>query len=128
MSFQDTGLADLPAQRRAKIVATLGPASNTESVIRDLVRAGVDPVWFVKTYGHQMVYMHIRDQYKDGTWTEYVGEGVTDFPAIAAALRSVDFKGRAAVELAFPQGFVPLYPLAEDWKRSREYVQSTFGW
>jgi len=93
-----------------------------------LVRAGVDPVWFVKTYGHQMVYMHIRDQYKDGTWTEYVGEGVTDFPAIAAALRSVDFKGRAAVELAFPQGFVPLYPLAEDWKRSREYVQSTFGW
>jgi sugar phosphate isomerase/epimerase len=75
-----------------------------------------------------MVYMHIRDQDKDGTWTEYVGQGVTDFPAIAAALRSVSFKGRAAVELAFPKGFVPKNPLAEDWKRSREYVKTTFGW
>jgi len=93
-----------------------------------LIRGGVDPVWFIKTYGHQMVYMHIRDQYKDGTWTEYVGEGVTDFPAIAAALRGVDFRGRAAVELAFPKDFVPKNPLREDWKLSHDYVIKTFGW
>jgi pyruvate kinase len=43
MAFELT-LTDSPSQRRANIVATLGPASNTEPVFRDLVRAGVDVV------------------------------------------------------------------------------------
>ena len=44
MPFADLSLTDSPSQRRAKIVATLGPASNTEPVFRDLLRAGVDVV------------------------------------------------------------------------------------
>ena len=37
-----TSTAALEAQRRAKIVATLGPASNNETTFRELVRAGLD--------------------------------------------------------------------------------------
>src|ERR1017187_9193416 len=40
----ELNLAEEPSQRRAKIVATLGPAWNTDPVIRALVRAGVDVV------------------------------------------------------------------------------------
>src|ERR1700743_3458090 len=40
----ETSLNESPIQRRAKIVATLGPASNTEPVFRNLVRAGIDVV------------------------------------------------------------------------------------
>jgi pyruvate kinase len=44
MPIAALNLSQSPTQRRAKIVATLGPASNTEAVIRDMVRAGVDVI------------------------------------------------------------------------------------
>jgi len=91
-----------------------------------LVRAGIDPVWFIKTYGDKMVYMHIRDQRADGKWTETVGEGVTDFPAIAKALKDINYNGKAAIELAFDEP--PKKSMREDWKKSREYVRKVFGW
>lgn len=91
-----------------------------------LVRGGVDPVWFIQTYGRQMVYMHLRDQDSSGTWTETVGEGVIDFPAIAKALKDINYNGKAAIELAFDKP--PVNPVREDWKKSREYVKKVFGW
>jgi sugar phosphate isomerase/epimerase len=91
-----------------------------------LIRGGVDPVNFIRTYGKQMVYMHLRDQNKDGQWTEALGEGVTDFPAIARALKEVNFKGEAAIELA--SDVPPLKPMRENWKISRTYVKRVFGW
>ena len=42
MPFADLTLTESPSQRRAKIVATVGPASNTEPLIREMIRAGVD--------------------------------------------------------------------------------------
>lgn len=91
-----------------------------------LVRAKVDPVWFIRTYGDKMVYMHIRDQGADGKWTEAVGEGVTDFKAIAKALKDIGYNRKAAVELAFDKE--PARPVKESWKMSRDFVRNTFGW
>lgn len=93
-----------------------------------LIRANVDPVAFIETYGKQIVYLHIRDQYEDGVWTEYVGQGATDFKAIGKALKKQNFDGQAAVELAFPNNFTPVNQLKDDWKMSREFVEETFGW
>ena len=91
-----------------------------------LIRAGVDPVWFIKKYGDKIVYLHIRDQDSDGKWVKTVGAGVIDFPAIADALKEVNFDGRAAIELAFEHP--PTGPVREYWKDSREYVKEVFGW
>ncbi|MGD0799839.1 MAG: pyruvate kinase [Terracidiphilus sp.] len=53
MPFAELSLTDSAIQRRAKIVATLGPASNTVPVFRDLVRAGVDVVRLNFSHGTQ---------------------------------------------------------------------------
>ena len=102
--------------------ANLGPDLNW------LIRGGVDPVSFIETYGNQIVFLHLRDQYEDGTWTEYVGQGVTDFPAIANALKEKNFQGHAAIELAYPRDYVPQNTMKENWKLSSNYVKEVFGW
>lgn len=93
-----------------------------------LIRAGVDPVDFIKEFGDRMVYLHLRDEYADSTWTEYLGQGATDFSAIAKALNQVNFKGIAGIELAFPNNFKPTLPLKESWKKSYNFVAETFDW
>jgi len=93
-----------------------------------LIRAGVDPVEFIHQYGKKIIYLHLRDQQANGQWTEALGEGTTNFKAIAKALKRVHFKGIAAIELAFPPHFTPVRPLREDWKISREFVRTTFDW
>ncbi len=91
-----------------------------------LIRAGVDPIEFIGTYGSQIVYLHIRDQYPNGEWTEYVGQGSTNFKGIAEALKRQNFNGAAAIELAYPNGYIPKNELKENWKKSAEFVRSTF--
>ena len=44
MRFADLSLTETPSLRRAKIVATLGPSSNTEPALRLMLRAGMDVV------------------------------------------------------------------------------------
>jgi sugar phosphate isomerase/epimerase len=92
-----------------------------------LIRGGVDPVHFIRTFGKQIVYIHLRDQYENGQWTEYLGQGATDFAGIAAALREQEFTGQIGIELAFPSDFNPTIPLMKSWKLSRKFVNNTFG-
>jgi len=91
-----------------------------------LIRAGVDPVAFIHTYGQKIAYLHLRDQDSAGLWTEAVGDGVTDFRAIANALNEVGFTGDAAIELAFES--TPTAPVKNSWARSRRYVKEIFNW
>lgn len=93
-----------------------------------LVRGGVDPVDFIRRYGKQMVFAHLRDQKADGKWPEAMGEGTMDYAAIGKALRGVGFAGDLAIELAHERDFQLTRPLRESLKMSREYVRKTMGY
>jgi sugar phosphate isomerase/epimerase len=101
--------------------AQLGPDLNW------LLRAGVDPVDFIKRYGQRIIFLHLRDQKADGTWLEAMGEGNMDYVAIGQALREIKFRGDAMIELAHEQGFQLTRPLRESLKMSREFVRKTLG-
>jgi sugar phosphate isomerase/epimerase len=102
--------------------APLGPDLNW------LVRGGVDPVGFIREYRRQIVFLHLRDQKQDGRWSEALGEGDLDYAAIAAALREIDFRGHAVIELAHERDFKPTRPLRESLRMSRDYVRRVLGY
>jgi sugar phosphate isomerase/epimerase len=101
--------------------AKLGPDLNW------LLRGGVDPVDFIKRYGKRIIFLHLRDQKADGTWSEAMGEGHMDYVAIGRALHEINFRGDAMIELAHEQGFHLTRPLRESLKMSREFVRKTLG-
>jgi sugar phosphate isomerase/epimerase len=115
------GLHDLKGTLERIPDAKLGPDLNW------LVRGGVDPVEFIRKYGRQIVFLHLRDQNADGTWSEALGEGSMDFAAIAKALRDVEFEGTAVIELAHEGSFVPTRPIRDSFKQSRAFVRETMG-
>jgi sugar phosphate isomerase/epimerase len=92
-----------------------------------LLRGGVDPVDFIEAYGDSIVFLHIRDQNADGTWSEAVGEGDMDYVAIGRALRAADFSGDAVIELAHEGNFKPTRPLRDSLRMSRAHVKKTMG-
>ena len=72
--------------------------------------------------------MSLRDRKADAVWSEAMGEGAIDYPAIAAEFRSSGFQGDLTIELAHPAGFKPTRLLRESLKISREFVRRTLGW
>jgi sugar phosphate isomerase/epimerase len=99
--------------------AKLGPDLNW------LVRAGVDPVEFINTYGSQIVLIHLRDQHKNGRWSEALGDGNMDFAGIGKALKKNGFSGDAIIELAHEKDFQITRSIRSSLKKSREHIKKT---
>jgi sugar phosphate isomerase/epimerase len=118
----ENGMHDLKGTLARIPEVKLGPDLNW------LVRGGADPVTFIRTFGDRIVFLHIRDQNRDGKWSEAVGEGAMDYVAIGKALRATRFSGDAIIELAHEQNFKPTRPLRESLKMSRAYVKQTLGY
>ena len=102
--------------------AKLGPDLNW------LLRGGVDPVKFIKQYNDQIVFLHLRDQYDNGKWSETLGEGDVDFSAIGTELKKIDFSGDIVIELAHENDFVPTRPIRDSLKMSREFLKNSMGY
>jgi sugar phosphate isomerase/epimerase len=118
----ENGMHDLNGTLARIPQVKLGPDLNW------LERAGIDPASFIEAFGDQIVFLHIRDQNADGTWSESVGEGAMDYVGIGKALRVARFSGDAVIELAHEQSFKPTRPLRDSFKMSRAFVRKTLGY
>ena len=92
-----------------------------------LLRAGVNPIDFLREFKNQIVFLHLRDQLSNGKWPESMGEGNVDFKEIASVLREINFNGTAVIELAHENNFVRTRPLKESLKMSRDFMRKTMG-
>jgi len=117
----EDGMHDLTGTLARIPEIKLGPDINW------LVRGGVDPVDFIEAYGDRIVFLHIRDQNADGTWSEAVGEGDMDYVAIGQALRVSRFSGDAVIELAHERNFKLTRPLRDSLRMSRNYIRKTLN-
>lgn len=93
-----------------------------------LLRAGVDPVDFIRRHASRIAFLHLRDQKADGRWSEAMGEGDTDHVAIGQALTEMGFGGDAVIELAHESDFELTRPLKESLKMSRDFVRNALGY
>ena len=115
------GMHDLGGTLKRIPDIKLGPDLNW------MLRAGLDPIEFLKKYGQQICFMHLRDQYANGRWSEALGEGDVDFVEIGKTLKEIRFTGDVIIELAFESGFEPTRPLKETLKMSRDYLRKSTG-
>jgi sugar phosphate isomerase/epimerase len=118
----ENNLLDLKGTLKRIPGIKLGPDLNW------LLRAGVDPISFLKEYQENIVFIHLRDQLGNGLWPESLGEGDVDFQEIGQTLDTIDFSGDLVIELAHEGGFEPTRPIRESLKMSREYLRETAGY
>ncbi len=92
-----------------------------------LLRGGVDPLVFLREFNKQIVFLHLRDQLRNGKWPESLGEGNVNFREIAEVMDETGFQGDVVIELAHENGFTMTRPLKESLKMSRAYLKKTMN-
>jgi len=117
----ENNLFDLKGTLKRIPDVKLGPDLNW------LLRANVNPVEFLNQYKANIVFLHLRDQLKNGRWPESIGEGDTNFKEIGDMLKNIHFNGDAVIELAHEDGFTPTRPIRESLRMSREYLRTAMG-
>jgi sugar phosphate isomerase/epimerase len=117
----ENGMFDLRNTLKRIPDVKLGPDLNW------LLRAGVNPLDFIKEFRTQIVFTHLRDQLSNGKWPESLGEGNVNFREIGDVLNEVGFNGDVVIELAHENGFVKTRPLKESLKMSRQCLKKTMN-
>ena len=88
-------------------------------------RGGQDPMQLLREAGRRTASLHVRNSTR-GVWSESFGDGDVDYRAVAQFLRSIQYDGLIAVELAYEAGTNPTRELEDDLKMSREYAERIF--
>jgi len=88
-------------------------------------RGGQDPVTLLEEAGRRTWALHLRSS-KDGVWTETLGPGDVDYPAVAKYLRQIEFTGWLSLELANEKDTKVTRSIVDNHRLGREYVESVF--
>jgi inosose dehydratase len=93
-------------------------------------QGGGDPVAAVKKYSDRILFLHLKDvkpsTSKSGYEFTELGDGKVDFPAVISALRSIDFRGWAIVELDKEPAGSATTP-KESAAMSKRYLEQTLN-
>jgi inosose dehydratase len=80
----------------------------------------------VKLYGARVSELHIR-QSVNGVWSETLGEGDIDYPALVQGLTEARVKPLLVMEIAVEKGTPNTMDSVEAHKRSAEYARKVFA-
>jgi inosose dehydratase len=80
----------------------------------------------LKLYGPRVSELHLRQSH-EGTWTEALGEGDIDYPALARGLLQAGVRPHLVLEQAPEQQTPKTMDAVESHRRSREYAARVFA-
>jgi inosose dehydratase len=123
-------IGQTPEQVEAILAASDPRYVKLELDVGHYVQGGGDPAAAIRKYHDRLLFLHLKDVEPAATHSGYqfteLGQGRVDFPAIFAALRAVQFRGWAIVELDDERVGVMRTP-KESAEMSKEYLTQKLG-